>query len=118
MAFKDRVKQVLTDAAAGKYPVLIDTSYFGVDAVHDDYVELRQGQVQAKKNTLGISQYVRSTSLDDIKSIEPLIDWHIVPLPNDSQPIRSVTLADFVKLSPGLLDSLKAVIDQQGEDSK
>ena len=80
MAFIDHVRQVLTEAAPLKYPVMIGTGLYAVEAVHDDYADLRVGNVtdDADSKTITLNAYTRSMKLSEITSIQAVPDWRIL----------------------------------------
>ncbi|MBP0492858.1 hypothetical protein [Roseomonas indoligenes] len=86
MAFLERVKQILADAAPEKYPVLIDKTLYAVVAIYDDYADLRRGDIYHRdghENTVAVVNYIRAVPFSEIKSVQAIPDWHIIRLPDD-----------------------------------
>ena len=81
MAFVDHVREVLRAAAPLKYPVMIDKGLYAVEAVHDDYADLRVGNVtdDAGSKPITLDAYTRSVKLSEIASVQAVPDWRIVP---------------------------------------
>jgi hypothetical protein len=81
VTFLDHVRQVLTDAAPERYPVMIDSGYYSVVAVHDDYADLHPGSVTEVAGVIAVSSFTRALKLATIDTIEPITGWRITHEP-------------------------------------